>query len=413
MDEEQRARLQAVLDKQDVYTLGFYNGTAIANVENVTTKQEALRKLKVMLKKAKLDPEKLHAVEPLDLFDAEKWGWVIPYAKPVTISAGSSTDPPPAAPTPATVAWLGKEPANLTVVRASGVFRQLEWLQYRAGLCGIELKKEPESFPAFLALYRDITRYAEGDKKNRLAGAKNVWLKFTGNEIKVKALSWEMQDKITRINEGAPEELCPCGQALLFTKPFGQLCSEACMKRFCPKCRGPKIEVEGEYTEHQSKMIDEAHELHAKAMRLRKRARYQAYMDRASELQMAAQRLFHPLDVFAGLNGLCCRNYIMHGRNPDGTQWCTERPYCRWKFESFGGAFSDDVKRGEGPEAWVLCADDLMAKARAINAQVGPMPTMNVCEPCAAKRKLRIGWDFVHMRIQDHHERVAKRQRVD
>ena len=112
LDEEQRARLQAVLDKQDLYTLGFYNDTAIVNVENPVTKQEVVRKLKVMLKKANLDPEKLHAAEPLDIFDAEKWGWVIPYAKPVTISAGSSTDPPPAAPetTPATVAWLGKEP---------------------------------------------------------------------------------------------------------------------------------------------------------------------------------------------------------------------------------------------------------------------------------------------------------------
>ena len=244
LDEEKRTRLQEVLVKQAVYTLGFYDGSAIVNVEIAVTKQEVVRKLKVMLKKANLDPEKLHAAEPLDLYHAEKWGWVTPYAKPATISAGSSTDPPPET-TPATVAWLGKAPADLTVVRSSNPFRQLEWLKYRAGLCTIELKKEPEGFPDFLALYRDITRYAEGDKHNRLAGAKSLWEKFTGGKLKVKAMSQELHDKIRRINEGAPEELCPCGQALLFTKPYGKRCSDACWQRFCQHCLGPKIKVDG------------------------------------------------------------------------------------------------------------------------------------------------------------------------
>ena len=172
LDEEQRTRLQAVLAKQAVYTLGFYAGSAIANVESVVTKQEVVRKLKTMLKKAKLDHEKLHTIEPLDLFNAEKWGWVIPYAKPVTISAGSSTDPPPAAPatTPAAVAWLGKAPANLTVVRSYSPFRQLEWLKYRAGLCAVELKKEPEGFPAFLALYRHHP--VRGGRQEQQAGGR-------------------------------------------------------------------------------------------------------------------------------------------------------------------------------------------------------------------------------------------------
>ena len=121
-DDEKRARLQAVLDTQAVYTVGFYDGSAIGNVEIGVTKQEVVRKLKNMLKRAKLDPEKLHAAEPLDLYHAERWGWVIPYAKPATISAGSSTDATPAT-TPATVAWLGKSPANLTVTRSSSPWR--------------------------------------------------------------------------------------------------------------------------------------------------------------------------------------------------------------------------------------------------------------------------------------------------
>ena len=172
LNEEKKTRLQAVLDAQAVYTLGFYKESTIVNTEGDVGKREVLRKLKVMVKKANLDPEKLRAAEALDLYQAELW--VAPYAKPATISAGSSTDPP-AETTPATVAWLGKAPASLTVIRTSHLFRQLEWLQYRAGLCGIELKKEPESFPAFLALFLDITRYAEGDKLNRMAGATSLW----------------------------------------------------------------------------------------------------------------------------------------------------------------------------------------------------------------------------------------------
>ena len=105
-DDEKRARLQAVLDAQAVYTVGFYDGSVIVNAEGGVGKQEVLRKLKTMLKKAKLDPEKLHAAEALDLYQAELWGWVIPYAKPATISAGSSTDRPPAPATAATVDWL-------------------------------------------------------------------------------------------------------------------------------------------------------------------------------------------------------------------------------------------------------------------------------------------------------------------
>ena len=55
----------------------------------------------------------------------------------------------------------------------------------------------------------------------------------------------------------------------------------------------------------------------------------------------------------------------------------------------------------------------MWAKADTVYAQVGPMPTMMVCEPCAAERKRDMGHDYVHNRIQDHHEQAAKRRRVD
>jgi len=273
-----------------------------------------------------------------------------------------------------------------------------------------------EGFPAFLALFLDITRYAEGGKLNRMAAAKNIWDTFAGGKLKLKELSPELQDKIKRINEGAPEELCPCGQALLFTKPFGQLCSEACRQRFCPKCLGPRIEVEDAYTRHQSDLIHEAHEMRMKASRLRTRARYQAYVDMANELRDADPTRWPPstaLDVYASLNGLCCRSRGIHGRNLDGRPWCTEVPWCKEEFAAFGRAFSDVVGRGTGPEAWRRQADNLQASAKTVYAQVGPMPTMMVCEPCAAERKRDMGHDYVHNRIQDHHEQAAKRRRVD
>ena len=46
LDEEQRTRLQAVLDKQAVYTLGFYDGSAIVNTEHGITKQKVLMQLR-------------------------------------------------------------------------------------------------------------------------------------------------------------------------------------------------------------------------------------------------------------------------------------------------------------------------------------------------------------------------------
>jgi hypothetical protein len=64
LDEEKRTRLQEVLVKQAVYTVGFYDGSAIVNVEIGVAKQEVLRKLKTMLKKAKLDPENLAPPRP-------------------------------------------------------------------------------------------------------------------------------------------------------------------------------------------------------------------------------------------------------------------------------------------------------------------------------------------------------------
>ncbi len=78
-----------------------------------------------------------------------------------------------------------------------------------------------------------------------------------------------------------------------------------------------------------------------------------------------------------------------------------------------GRAFPDVVGRGALPEAWLMTADDLRASADIISVLVGPMPTMMVCEPCAAERKRDLGHDHVYKRIQDHHERVAKRRRVD
>ena len=55
-------------------------------------------------------------------------------------------------------------------------------------------------------------------------------------------------------------------------------------------------------------------------------------------------------------------------------------------------------------------ADNLYAKADIVSARVGPMPTMMVCQPCAAKREREDGYDYVHRRIE---EQAAKRQRVE
>ena len=62
------------------------------------------------------------------------------------------------------------------------------------------------------------------------------------------------------------------------------------------------------------------------------------------------------------------------------------------------------------PKALKRRADSLEADADTMSARVGPMPTMMVCEPCAAERKRTIGWDYVHGRIE---EQAAKRRRVD
>ena len=64
LDDEKRARLQAVLDAQAVYTLGFYEESTIVNTEGNIGKQEVLRKLKAMLKKARRAGGQ--AGEPLD-----------------------------------------------------------------------------------------------------------------------------------------------------------------------------------------------------------------------------------------------------------------------------------------------------------------------------------------------------------
>ena len=55
-------------------------------------------------------------------------------------------------------------------------------------------------------------------------------------------------------------------------------------------------------------------------------------------------------------------------------------------------------------------ADALSSNADTISARVGPMPTMMVCQPCAAKREREDGYDYVHRRIE---EQAAKRRRVD
>ena len=221
-------------------------------------------------------------------------------------------------------------------------------------------------------------------------------------------MSQELHDKIRRINEGAPEELCPCGKALLFTKPFGQLCSDACMKRFCPKCRGPKIEVEDHYTDGQARMIQEAFDLRLQGAYIRKNARMHAYHERAEELRLPGQMKIPPSDVYAGLNGLCCRSRGIWGRNLDGRPWCTERPWCKQKFEAIHRASQERVGH-EDADAMMRRADTLCLKADAVSAQVGPPPTIMVCEPCAAERKRANGRDYVHELIEKH---AAKRRRV-
>ena len=82
-------------------------------------------------------------VETFDRFHTEKWGWVPEFCKPATISAGSSTDiAAPQEVIPAQdVVWLGETPETIHVYRSTSRTRQLEWLHFRAGVCGVELKK--------------------------------------------------------------------------------------------------------------------------------------------------------------------------------------------------------------------------------------------------------------------------------
>jgi hypothetical protein len=171
-------------------------------------KKDVFRKIKNLLKKIGMD-RFLIEVGTFDRFHAEKWGWVPEFRKPATISAGSSTDiAAPQEVTPAQdVTWLGETPKTIHVYRSTSTPRQLEWLQFRAGVRGVELKKDAEGFPDFLALFNDITSYDAAGRNNRLAGAKDLWTRFSGQKLMKKALSAELQDKIDRISRGDPEEL--------------------------------------------------------------------------------------------------------------------------------------------------------------------------------------------------------------
>ena len=117
------------------------------------------------------------------------------------------------------------------------------------------------------------------------------------------------------------------------------------------------------------------------------------------------------VDIFAGLNGPCCRYGFVHGRSHDGRRWCTERPWCKKKYDKIHWMSTDEP--GESrltDEALNTRADALMASADAIYERIGPPPSRMVCEPCAAERKRAEGSDEVHELIE---AQAAKRQRVE
>jgi hypothetical protein len=268
-------------------------------------------------------------------------------------------------------------------------------------VCGVELKKEAEGFPDFLALFNDITRYDAGNRNNRLTAAKDLWTRFSGQKLMMKSLSVELRDKIGRISKGHPEELCPCGRSLMSKRPFGKVCSEACHERTCSTCLGPKVVVLDRYTDAQMARFAEATALAQEADMIESRKRIEPYLKRRRELQV-----YSAMDLYAEDKGLCCRAYFIHGRNPDGTPWCDR---CSPSFRWFRAAVNYEPADGNLSQP----PQELRNRADTIRSSI-VRPTRMVCKPCAEKRD---GYDhyLVQRELAEHEfeERAAKRRRVD
>ena len=107
-------------------------------------------------------------------------------------------------------------------------------------------------------------------------------------------------------------------------RPFRKVCNAYCYERFCSIRAGPKVEVPGTYTDAQTAKLDEANGLLQKAALIERREKVKPYIDRARELRVPSA-----LNVYAGLNGQCCRRHLIYDINPNGQPWCTEKPFCK------------------------------------------------------------------------------------
>ena len=117
--------------------------------------------------------------------------------------------------------------------------------------------------------------------------------------------------------------------------------------------------------------------------------------------------MYSAKNLYAEDKGLCCRDFIIQGRNPDGTRWCDR---CSIHFAWFSWACEDppdDCQYLPQPP------QELRDRADTIRSSI-VRPTRMVCKPCAEKRD---GYDhyLVQRELAEHEfeERAAKRRRVD
>ena len=168
------------------------------------------------------------------------------------------------------------------------------------------------------------------------------------------------------------------------------------MKRTCPTCLGPKVAVPDRYTDAQVARIEEANGLLDRAALIERRKKVEPYYKKARELRAPCA-----LNVYAELNGLCCRFRGIHGKNPDGTRWCTE---CKERFGWFSSAFENDNARNR---------EDLSQPPQALRDDAQMIissivrPIRMVCKPGAEEKD-----NYEHFLVKQE-EREAKRRRVD
>ena len=123
--------------------------------------------------------------------------------------------------------------------------------------------------------------------------------------------------------------------------------------------------------------------------------------------------VYSALDLYAEDRGLCCRDYIVHGRNPDGTRWCDR---CLSKFRWFSAAANYEPDDGDLSQP----AQELRNRADGIRSSI-VRPTRMVCKPCAEERD---GYDHYLVKCElkerefeeralELEEQAAKRRRVD